>query len=133
MPTSNASKTIVEPEFVPDADVTVAPETWEWDTVSEAAATRVVFDTIGDTFVGKLLRKDYIEREPAADGKDQSFHLWVFKGRDGDTYAINNSYEIDEALANIPFETWVRIQYLKDVKTARNLNPMKSFKVDVKK
>lgn len=127
------AKKIVD-EFTPEADVTESPIGWEWETVAEAAATRVVFDTIGDTFVGQFIGIDHIDREPSANGEDQSFDLYNFRGRDGDLYAVNNSYSLQEPLSKPDvIGKWVRLTYIKDVKTGRKLNDMKSFQVDIRK
>lgn len=121
------------PEFIDGADVTVAPEDWEFETVSEEAPTRIIFDTIGDTFVGQYIGMEHIDREPAADGSDQSFDQFLYRGRDGDRYAIYESFDLKEGMEKVAPGQWCRLTYLKDVKTARNLNPMKSFRVDVRK
>jgi hypothetical protein len=119
-------------EFIETADVTESPEGWEWETVAEAAATKVVFDTIGDSFVGQFQNAEYIEREPAADGSDQSFTVYLFKGRDGDLYSIQQSFSLEEAMKKVSTGDWTRITYVKDVPTARKLNDMKSFQVDIR-
>lgn len=120
------------PDFDENADPTKVPADWSWDTVSEEAPTRVIMDTIGDTFVGMYQGMEHIEREPSADGTDQSFDQFLFKGRDGEKYSIYESFDLKEAMEKVEVGQWCRIQYLKDVKTGRNLNPMKSFRVDVR-
>lgn len=127
------AKTEPTTEFVPDADVTVSPEDWEWDTVAEGTATRVVFDTIGDSFIGMYIGDEHIEQEPNAKGEDQSFDLFNFRGRDGERYAINKSYALEEAMEKVSEGLWCRITYIRDIPTKRNQNPMKDFKVDVRK
>jgi hypothetical protein len=113
-------------------DVSTVPEGWEWETVSEGAATKIIFDTIGDEFVGEFIGKDHIDREPAADGSDQSFDMWQFRGQDKELYAINSSYELDDVLKNLNPGAWVHIKYVKNVKTNQP-QPMKSFLVRIKK
>lgn len=120
-------------EFDENADVTESPEGWEWDTVAEGAANRVVFDTIGDSFIGQYIGDQHVEREPSADGEDQSFDLFNYRGRDGELYAINKSFALEEAMRKVQPGQWCRITYIKDVPTGRKLNPMKDFKVDVRK
>jgi hypothetical protein len=122
-------------DFEENADVQVAPDDWEWETAAEGAPTGVVFETIGDTFVGQYLRTQHVDREPAADGSDQSFSLYLFKGRDGELYSLNQSYSLKEAFEDgiISENTWCRITYIKDVKVANWPTPMKSFRIDVRK
>jgi hypothetical protein len=132
MTVAKVAKT-VDSEYVEGADVTQSPDGWEWTTVEEGAATRILFDTIGDSFVGKYIGKEFIAQEPSADGTDQSFELFNFRGRDGDLYAINVSHALGEAMMKVQDGDWCRITYIKDVKTSRNLNPMKDFRVDVRK
>jgi len=134
---STTAKTAA-PEFVEGADPTESPEGWQWDTVAEGAAIKVIFEEIGDEFIGLKLGKKHIDREPSANGQDQSFDLWEFRGRDGDLYAINNSYALEEALEDVPDGMWCRIIYVRDVVTAKSksndkYNDMKSYKVDVRR
>lgn len=121
--------TPVEPDVT---DVSIAPSEWEWETVVEEAPTRVVFDTIGDTFIGQFVGEEHIEQAPNEKGEDQSFDLFNFRGRDGQLYAINKSYKLEEAMGKIGDGDWVRIVYVKDLPTKRGLNPMKDFTVDVR-
>lgn len=127
------TKTANAPEIDPNADVTESPEGWDWETHAEGAPTNVIFDTIGDTFIGKKEGERHVEREPNAKGEDQSFDLYLFRGRDGEMYSINQSYALVEALGDVTDGTWVRIKYIKDIPTARNQSPMKDFKVDVRR
>jgi hypothetical protein len=120
-------------EYVEGADVTESPEGWEWETVAEGAANRVVFDTIGDSFVGKYIGEEHVALEPASDGSDPSFDLYNFRGRDGELYAINKSYALEKAMEKVNAGDWCRVTYIKDVKTARKLNDMKDFRVDIRK
>jgi len=125
---------VQEPE--PDVDetlLTTAPEDWEWETIAEQSATRVLFDTIGDTFIGQYEGMDHIEQEPDANGQDQSFDLYVFRGRDGNRYSVNTSYRLNEAMAKVSPSDWVRIVYVADIPTSRKLQPMKDFRVDVRR
>lgn len=132
--TTRAPKSVEPtPEFIEGADVSESPEGWEWETVAEGAPLRIIFDTIGDVFIGQYIGEEHIDQEPAADGSDQSFDLFNFRGRDGEKYAINKSYALAEAMQKVNPGDWCRITYIKDVKTSRKLNDMKDFKVDVKR
>lgn len=110
-----------------------SPENWEWETKKEAAAIKIIFDTIGDTFIGQYTSKEYIQNEPAADGTDRSFWVFNFYGTNGELYAIGESYSLTEGMEDVDPGQWVRLTYVRDVPTARKLNPMKSFKVEVRK
>lgn len=120
-------------EHVSTVDVSTSPEGWEWDTVAEESATTVIFDEIGDVFIGQYIGEEHIEQEPDKDGKDQSFDRYVFRGRDGSRYAVNKSYKLNEAMETVGTDQWVRITYVADITTKRGLNPMKDFRVDVRR
>jgi hypothetical protein len=119
----------------PETDVSLvstAPDEWEWETRVEESPTKVIFDEVGDVFVGLYVGPLHIEREPDKEGRDQSFTLYTFRGRDQVLYAINESYQIEEAMKSVDAGVWVRITYMKDIDTARGQNPMKDFRVDVR-
>jgi hypothetical protein len=123
-------------ETTPVADntptVMEAPDDWAWEVKAEAAPTGVIFENFGDTFVGQYMEMRHIEREPAADGSDQSFDLFIYRGRDNELYSLNSSFALAEGMDGIDPGTWCRIKYVKDVPTGRNQNPMKSFQIDVR-
>lgn len=106
-----------------------SPEGWEWTTVAEESPTRIIFDTIGDQFIGQYIGIEHIEPD---NGKDEPFDLYLFRGRDGELYAINKSYKLAQAMEKVSEGDWVRITYIKDIDTGRNLNPLKDFRVDVR-
>ena len=119
----NAKKDDVTPDVS-------APSEWEWETVVEESATTVIFDTVGDQFVGLYTGSEHIDPD---NGKDEPFDRFVFQGRDGELYAVNKSFKLETAMQDIDPGQWVRITYVKDVPTGRGLNPMKDFRVDVRK
>lgn len=120
-------------DFDSAADVTKSPEDWEWETVAEGTPTGIVFETPGESFIGQYQEKRHIDREPAADGSDQSFDIHVYKGRDGELYSLPDSYALANAMSKVQPLDWCRVTYLKSVKTGRGLNDMKDYKVDVRK
>lgn len=129
-----AKGTAVTPDIEPGADPTVAPADWNFELVHEGTATVVIFENIGDEFVGQYLTEEHIEREPNAKGEDQSFNRYIFLGRDGEQYALNKSYALAEAIENaVSHGEWCKIRYTKDVKTSRGQNDMKDFKVYVRR
>lgn len=120
------------------ADVSTSPEGWEWETVAEESAATVVFDTIGDVFIGEYLGSEHIEpengkRNEQSGENEDAFDRFVFRARDGKRYAINKSYKLNAAMEDVDEGQWVRITYVADIETSRKLNPMKDFRVDVRK
>lgn len=129
---ASKQKTAVE-ETTPD--VSSVPEEWEFETIAEESATVVIFDTIGDQFVGQYKGIEHIDPgtvDPET-GKSNAFDRFLFIGRDNNPYAIPMSYKLKDALEDVEHGRWVRITYVKDIPTGRKLNDMKDFKVEVKK
>lgn len=117
----------------PEGDLTTGTENWAWETVVEEAPSRVIFDAIGDTFIGQYVGMEHIDQPPNDKGEDQSFDLFNFRGKDGGLYAVNTSYKLNEAMGDkVNPGDWVRITYVKDLPTNRKQNPMKDFRVDVR-
>lgn len=112
--------------------VTTAPDDWEWATVAEESAIGVIFEEIGDVFVGQFEGRETITPEKKSED-DEPFDRFVFRARDGKRYALNVSYKLDEAMKAVETGQWVRITYMADIPTGRKLNPMKDFRVDVRK
>jgi len=118
----------------PIRDVSADP-TWEWKTVADESPTTVIFDTIGEAFVGQYKGSEHIVTGKIDEktGKPEEFDRFLFRARDSQPYAINKSYKLDAAMEDVEIDAWVRITYVKDIPTNRNLNPLKDFKVDVRK
>lgn len=132
-----AAKTKAKPDPV-DEDfdeslLTTAPDDWEFETVAEESPTVVIFDNIGDAFIGQYTGIEHIDQPVDDQGNDQSFDRLRFVGRDGNPYAINTSFKLKEAFEDVDEGMWVRITYVKDIPTGRKLNPMKDFKVEVRR
>jgi hypothetical protein len=108
-------------------DQGVSPDEWEFETVSEEFPTRVIFDTIGDEFIGKYLRTDRVE----ANNGDK-FNVYLFDGTDGDRYSVSDNARLRPAMAKVKPGRWCRIVYIADIPTSQD-NPMKDFRVDVRK
>lgn len=103
-----------------------------WKTVTEGAATKVGFDTLGDVFIGTLLGQVHIAPE-----NDDPFDVWQFRAADGqegltdnELVNINTSYGLRD-LESVPIGSLVRLEYVKDVPTNKG-NPMKSFLIQYK-
>lgn len=110
--------------------VSEAPDEWEFETLVEESPTMVIFDTVGDVFVGQYVGIEHIDPD---NGKDEPFDRFNFRARDGELYALNSSYQLVDALKKVDPGTWVRVTYIKDIPTKRGLNPMKDFRIDVRK
>jgi len=110
-------------------DVSSVPEDWEFETIVDESATVIIFDEIGDVFVGMYDRTERID----PGGEQDPFERFLFTGRDRKPYAIPQSYKLNAAMEDVEPGTWVRITYVKDIPTGRNLNPMKDFRVEVKR
>lgn len=125
----------VTPDYDANADVTKNVEDWEWETARDETPTGVVFEAPGETFIGQYLERRTVAREPLADGTGGPFNLHVFTGRDGKPYALSDSFALDEAYEDGSLKSgqWVRITFIKEIKTKRGLNPMKDLKIDIRK
>lgn len=114
-------------QSVPESDLNDG-----WETVHEESALRVLFDTIGDQFVGIYIGVDDITPD---DG--EPFSLFLFRGIEGETTGkvcgINQSYTLKQAMEKVNAGDITRLTYVKDIPTRRGLNPLKDFKVDVKR
>lgn len=128
------SKVETKPDFVDDANdvdmslLTTAPEGVEFETVVDESPSKVIFETIGDVFVGQYEGMQHI----APDNGEDPFDLLTFRGRDGNLYGVNNSYKMSQATNLMPLGAWVRLTYTKDIDTRKG-NPMKDIKVEVSK
>jgi hypothetical protein len=107
-----------------------APDEWEFDTLVEESPTMIIFDEIGDVFVGQYVGVEHIDPD---NGKDEPFDRFNFRARDGKLYGVNQSYQLVNAMEKVEPGQWIRITYAKDIPTKRGLNPMKDFKIDVRK
>lgn len=111
-------------------DVSTVPSDWEFETIAEESATVIIFDTVGDQFVGQYKGIEHIDPEKE---DVEAFDRFLFTGRDGVIYAVPQSYKLDKAMEIVKPDQWVRITYVKDIPTGRKLNPMKDFVVEVRK
>lgn len=134
----------VKPDFVDDDAVesaeidhsvtSVTPDGWEFEIVAEETPTKVVFETIGDVFIGQYVGPEHVDQEPdPKTGEDKSFDLYIFRGRNGGLYAINKGFKLAEAMETVGVDEWVRFTYVKDVPTGRKQNPMKDLRVERRK
>lgn len=127
--TTVISEEEMTPDVTPDSDlVTKAPDDWEFETVIEESPTHVIFDEVGDVFVGQFV--DRVTITP--DNKDiEPFDLFRFRGRDGELYAVNTSSKLDKGMDKVKPDSWVRITLIKTI-PSRKGNDFKDFRVEVK-
>lgn len=105
----------------------------QWETAVPETGDQIVFDTIGDQFIGLYLGMRSVTVEEK-DGRESEFKVLMFTGVDGKPYQINAGWKLESAFesAAVPERAIVRITYVKDVDTGRN-DPMKDYRVEVAK
>lgn len=109
------------------------PSDDEWETVKEAAPTMVEFDEFGDTFIGIYKAREEITDPNTSKTWTQHQFTGIYPDElAGEHCGINGTFELDKALADVPFDVQVRIVYVKDVPTHKG-NPLKSFTVQQRK
>ena len=108
------------------------PAAVQWETAVPEIGDQIVFDTIGDVFIGLYLGTRSVLAEP--DDPKSVFKVLMFTGVDGKPYQINAGWKLESAFdsANVPERAIVRITYVKDVDTGRK-DPMKDYRVEVAK
>lgn len=127
----------MNPNVDPDIDlVSTAPDDWEFETVVDESPTHVVFDTVGDVFIGRFIARVTITHEVPVD-KDHpeginSFDLFTFRGRDEELYAVNTSGKLDKGMAEVKEGDWVRLTLTKFIPSKKG-NDFKDFRVEVRR
>lgn len=64
-------------------------------------------------------------------GREGDFDVAIIDNN-GELWSVSG-YKLMNFLATIPENTTIRLTYIKDVKTSRNLNPMKDYRIDIAK
>lgn len=108
----------------------------EWETVTEEVPTRVVFDTVGDVFIGDYVGREDIpaEKNPTKDHPEgEAFSLFLFRGLDGKLYSVNTSTRLNDAMSKVDAGRRCRLAYMKDVPVNGQPSPMKDITVSVAK
>lgn len=100
----------------------------EWETVHIESGTQVLFENIGDTFIGKYVGKEVI---PFVDkrGTDLTLVQLQFLVRD-EPFFINAGYDLRKACEGLEPGKMTRIQLRQLVDTGAP-EPMKSYRIDV--
>jgi hypothetical protein len=99
-----------------------------WTTVAEETGSRIIFDTVGDTFTGIFRTKQHIVPENT---DKEEFDLLTFTGEDGEAYSTAPGYKLTRAFDNIKPGTTVRIT-LKALIPTDWPQPMKDFRVETR-
>jgi len=102
-----------------------------WEVVSEETATKIIFDSFGDTWDGVKVGIEIIEMPQDSKGNAQEPFVQVlfrkYPENDGVLYGVNESYKLTK-LQDIPDGKIVRMTYVKDVEVGKG-NPMKDFRI----
>lgn len=98
-----------------------------WVNVHEEAADQLVFDTIGDEYIGMYTGSEEIA--PDEDSPEDTFTQLRFRDDDG-AKVVNAGFELKKAFSKIEPHTRVRITLVKFVDVGQP-SPMKSYRVDV--
>lgn len=97
----------------------------EWTTVQDESPDVIIFDTVGDQFIGTYVGTEEIENE------GETFTRFLFRNDKG-FFAINSSYRLAQGMGKVQTGELVRLTYIKNVDTSSGkLNPMKDIKVEV--
>lgn len=99
----------------------------EWEVVQEESSEVFQFENYGDVLVGTFRKIEHIEPE-----EGEPFDRIILDTDDG-SVGVNPSYSLTRAFAKVNVGDLVRITYVQDIQTARGLNPMKDFRVEVKR
>jgi hypothetical protein len=98
----------------------------QWTTVStdesQSEETKVVFEDIGDVFIGTYLGMREIDSES---GKYKQAR---FKDEKGVIYFINANYDLRQGLKDVRVNALVRIEFTSEVDTGQ-AQPMKCYRV----
>jgi hypothetical protein len=119
------------------------PETEEeWATHTEETPDQIVFDTVGDYFIGTFTGTNEVTGENKKTGEAVNFTQLLFRGEvaggkegpsehlGGGPYVTNAGYQLRTAFEKIKPGTRVRITFVKTVNVGQP-SPMKDFRIDV--
>ena len=109
-----------------EADRT-SDEYWkDVDQVAAGVGEIIRWDEPGQTFIGVYKGKDTVDTD------DGEVEVYLFIDLNGEASAAWTSHDLAKKMDTVPEESLVRIEYVKDIETSRDLTPMKSFKVQAK-
>jgi hypothetical protein len=101
-------------------------DTNSWETVADETPDRIIFDTLGDQFVGTYEGEMLVDLDDGEQGK-----YLTFRNADG-YFCTSAGYKLDQAFQKISVGSLVRLTYVKNVDTGQP-TPMKDMKVEVAK
>lgn len=101
----------------------------DWDTVVEESGLKLSFDNKGEQFVGRYIGTETITNP----NNGETFDQQQFRDPEGTLYAINGGYKLQQAVEKLAAGDIVRITYMGDIDMGPGKNPMKDFRVDVKR
>lgn len=103
----------------------------EFNTVMEESGVPILFEEIGDVFVGQYLGPTEID--PTGEPED-AFTQHKFRDADGTIRVVNGGYKLNVGLEGIESGTIVRITRAHDVPiNDPGKNPMKDYRIEVAK
>lgn len=111
-------------------NVSTAPDEWEFETVVNDAPIVIIFDSIGDQFIGMYKG---VQRVEARTADREDYERFAFTGLDGERYAVAKSRVLDDLMRKVPMGSWVRITFVGVIPQSKGFNAMKDFTVEVKK
>lgn len=106
-------------------------EEWQWETKVDEEPTIVIMEQPGDVFIGQ-----YDGRHTIIPPTGDTFEYLAFWANDGRRYGLSPSYKLDEQFApkgEIREGQWIRITLVKNIDMGAGRNPLKDYRIDVRK
>lgn len=96
----------------------------EWTEVvnDQEFGTKIIFDTIGDEFIGLYKGSTLMH------GEDGDYYVYRFTGDDGEPYFMNGNYSLSSLMSKVRAGVMCRISYVEDRDTGQ-ASPMRVFQV----
>lgn len=118
-------------------DKTNVPANTEWETVVEESPQVVVFDEVGDQFIGTYVGIEHVEPEDQPYDKDHkdyvSFDRYLFRDQEGTLVGVNESYKLGQQMVTKLKEGKLTRITLTKLIPSKKGNDLKDFKVEVAK
>lgn len=107
---------------------------FEWERVKDEAGDQLVFEEVGDEYIGEYLRNEiitFVKPDENGEPKEQSFLQIHFMDPQGPK-VINAGYELEKLFTSgdILPHTVVRLVLANKVDMGKGKNPLLSFRVD---
>lgn len=105
------------------------PDEFELETVVNESPSKVLLEEVGDRFFGQFVEIQHIDNpKKATDPDEEDFDLFVFRGRDNELYALNNSTQLAQSAAVFDAGEWYLITLVSLI-PGRKGNPLKNIRV----